>query len=70
MNKTLYVGPRQAAVWELAQRRAELEGVSVSSLATRALREYFERHPEPNSVLVRMAGALDGTAPLPPVGKA
>lgn len=49
------MGPRQHAVWAAADERAAAEGVSVSSLAARALREYLDRHPEPDPALVAQA---------------
>lgn len=41
-NKTLYVGPRQEAVWARAEAEAGRLGVSLSGFVTRAIREYLD----------------------------
>lgn len=44
-NRTIYVGPRQDAIWAQAVERANDEGVSMSSLVIRGLRLALAQPP-------------------------
>jgi hypothetical protein len=57
-NKTLYIGPRQGDVWAKAEAMAADAGISVSSLVTRALREFIHRAE---------TGPVPGADTVPPV---
>jgi len=52
-NRTLYVGPRQDALWKRAEIVAQQLGLSLSSLVTRALREHLDR-PQGEAVPSRL----------------
>jgi len=52
MNKTLYVGPRQEAVWARAEVVALTLDVSLSALVARALGEFLTREPGPDGKAV------------------
>ena len=63
-NKTLYVGPRQEGVWQRAEVFAAAASMSVSSIVTRALREYLERNMVTESGIVITAPEGDTAPPV------